>query len=228
VNNEPLTEAKLYVLFGASGQTGKRLLPLLLRSGYRVRAYLRDPSKITITHRNLELQEGDIENLNRVEESINGAHGVVSLVGHPLGDKSYHGGILLPFIQTLHKAMIAKGIKNLLVQSGAVTNSIDDTYSFFKQVLLRGVFSRLSGDHGVHKDNDQVLAYLEQNGGDISWIVTRPPSLFSDTKDTRTVVAMNKLPMPPRISFQSLAAYTLKVLEDDNLIHTAKYCGYEK
>lgn len=221
-------EQKLIVLFGATGQTGKRLLPLLLKAGYKVRAYIRNPEKIKLTHHGLEIVIGDIQDLNLVKNTIKGAYGVISLVGYPLGNRHYKGGLLLPFIKAVHEAILTQKVDHLLVQSGAVTKTHDENFNLFKSLLLRQVFSRLSGDHGVHRDNDQVLAYLEKWAKDINWVVTRPPALFDNPKETRTVTYMEKMPFPPKISFQSLATYSLEAFRDKRLIHTAKYCGYAK
>ena len=122
-----IEEQKLIVLFGATGQTGKKLLPLLLDAGYRVRAIVRDPKKVQLSHQNLELVTGDIQNLNQITEMIKGAYGIISLVGSPLGNRHYKGGLLLPFIKAVHEAMLAQGIKHLLVQSGAVAKPSADS-----------------------------------------------------------------------------------------------------
>jgi uncharacterized protein YbjT (DUF2867 family) len=43
-NNQP----KKYVVFGATGNTGRQMLPLLLEAGHYVRVFVRTPSKLLI------------------------------------------------------------------------------------------------------------------------------------------------------------------------------------
>ncbi|MEH6344800.1 MAG: NAD(P)H-binding protein [Bermanella sp.] len=221
-------QSKLYVVFGATGRTGKEVLPRLLAAGHLVRAYVRHPEKIHLHHDRLEIVKGDIRDVQSVKDSLVGAFAVISMVGHALGDRTYKGGLLLPFIKALHTGMKKHNVKRLLVQSGAMAVTKNEPFSLFKRVLLRQLISRLIGDHGVHVDNDEVLSYLENNGNDIDWIVTRPPTIVEDSTEQRKVAAFHKMPFPPKVTFHGLAIYTLEAINNDALIHTAKYCGFEK
>lgn len=94
------TNPKLYVVFGATGNTGMEVVPLLLEAGHAVRAFARTPSKMTLTHEKLEVVKGEVGDANAVRAAIKGADAVISLVGGPLGDKSFHGGVLPPTHQS--------------------------------------------------------------------------------------------------------------------------------
>lgn len=221
-------KSKQYVLFGATGNTGKEILPLLLAAGYRVRVLVRNPDKLKMSHERLEVIVDDISDTNLVINTIKGAHAIISVVGHALGDRAYKGGMLLPYVKAVHLGMKEHGVKRLLVQSGAVAKPKDESFSILKSLLLRQLFSRLSGDHGVHVDNDQVLDYLETTASDIDWIVTRPPGIVDDPAELRAVIALKKMPFPPTVTFQQLAKYTVEAIIDNSFIHTANYCGHQK
>lgn len=218
---------KSLVLFGATGRTGQCILPLLLEKGYRVRAYVRSPEKLTEDHKNLEVVTGSLTDETKVIKAIGGADAVISTVGHKLGDKSYHGGMLLPFIKAVHKGMRKHGVKRILVQAGALSVTKNERFSFAKHILLRQVLGRVMGDHGVHVDNDQVIHYFETAADDLDWIITRPPGLVDVPNETRPVGALKKLPMPPKLSFQGLARYTVATIENSDAFKTVDYCGYE-
>jgi hypothetical protein len=68
-------------LFGASGGTGVRLMPLLLERGFRVRAVARDPSSIVLRHERLEVVSGDVLDAQATAEAIAGCDAVISLTG---------------------------------------------------------------------------------------------------------------------------------------------------
>ncbi|MFT6802762.1 MAG: hypothetical protein ACJA2N_001953 [Salibacteraceae bacterium] len=220
-NNQP----KKYVVFGATGNTGKQMLPLLLDAGHSVRAFVRTPSKLSIQHANLEIVQGDINDKQAVRDTIMGMDAVISLVGGPLGDKTYKGGLLLPFIKTVHEAMSANGINKLVLQTGAASKIKGEKFNFLRDIIVKKMDGPLRGDHGVHIDNDAAINYLESNANDIDWIITRPP-LLVDEFSMGKVIGLDKLPWPPKITFIDMAAYNVHLLGDEKAIKTAKYVGY--
>jgi uncharacterized protein YbjT (DUF2867 family) len=220
-NNQP----KKYVVFGATGNTGKQMLPLLLDAGHSVRAFVRTPSKLSIQHSNLEIVQGDINDKQAVRDTIKGMDAVISLVGGPLRDKSYKGGLLLPFIKTVHEAMRANGANKLLLQTGAASKIKGEKFNLLRDIIVKKIDGPLRGDHGVHIDNDAAINYLESNANDIDWIITRPP-LLVDEFSTGKVIGLDKIPWPPKITFKDMAAYNVHLLGDEKAVKTAKYVGY--
>jgi uncharacterized protein YbjT (DUF2867 family) len=218
-------QAKKYVVFGATGNTGKQMLPLLLEAGHSVRAFVRTPSKLSIQHSNLEIVQGDITDNQAVRDTIKGMDAVISLVGGPLGDKTYKGGLLLPYIKTVHEAMRANGISILLLQTGGASKIKGEKFNFLRDIIVKKMDGPLRGDHGVHIDNDAAINYLESNANDIDWIITRPP-LLVDEFSMGKVIGLDKLPWPPKITFKDMAAYNVHLLGDKKAIKTAKYAGY--
>jgi putative NADH-flavin reductase len=218
--------ARHYVVFGATGNTGQELVPLLLKAGHSVRAFVRSPAKVRFTHQRLEVIKGDITDTMDVRNAIKGTDGVISLVGGPLHDKSYQGGLLLPFIKAVHRGMQEHKVKQLLLQSGAAAIAKDEGFNFFKNIIIGKIVSRLNGEHGVHIDNNLALKYLENEADDVDWIVTRPPVLVDQPNTGKEVIALEKLPWPPVSSFRDQAIYSLAALSNNELIKTSKYCGY--
>ena len=217
---------KLYVVFGATGNTGKRVVPLLLAAGHSVRAFARSPGKLQVSHDRLQVVQGDVGDAEAVRAAIKGAQAVISLVGGPLGDKSFHGGVLPPFIKAVHVGMREHGVKRLLVQTGAASVVRGEKFNFLKHVLVRQIDGRKRGDHGCHVDNDEAIRYLETSGGDIEWMVTRPPLIVAKPSEGKKVVALDVMPWPPVVTFEDLAAYTVSLVGDDKAVKTAQYCGY--
>ena len=83
-------------------------------------------------------------------------------------------------------------VKQLLLQSGAAAIAKDEGFNFFKNIIIDKIVSRLNGEHGVHIDNNLALKYLENEAGDVDWIVTRPPLLVNQPNTGEKVIALDK------------------------------------
>ncbi|WP_090925865.1 NAD(P)-dependent oxidoreductase [Salibacterium qingdaonense] len=67
-------------IFGATGRVGNRLLPMLLSSGYSVRALARSPEKLK-SHPSLQVIEGNVLTDKDVQTTISGTDIVISTLG---------------------------------------------------------------------------------------------------------------------------------------------------
>lgn len=72
-------------VFGATGRTGLPLVRQALAKGYKVKALVRTPSKLTIQDERLELVQGDAMNAADVERTIEGTDAVLSVLDHSKG-----------------------------------------------------------------------------------------------------------------------------------------------
>src|SRR5512138_1616424 len=78
-------------VFGASGRTGKLFTALALKSGYEVKALVRDPSRLELRHSNLEVVHGDIAELCKVEETVRATDAVIDLISIAKGSPQTRG-----------------------------------------------------------------------------------------------------------------------------------------
>ena len=69
------------LVFGASGGTGSRLVQQALEQGHVVTAFARDPAKIQLTHANLHVVRGDIQQPDSVDAAMTGQEAVISALG---------------------------------------------------------------------------------------------------------------------------------------------------
>ena len=72
-------------VFGATGSTGKYVVPLALEQGYNVRALVRNPSKLETKHANLTVIEGTLQEEAKLKETVKGATYVICSAGGPMG-----------------------------------------------------------------------------------------------------------------------------------------------
>ena len=67
-------------IFGGTGKTGLILIEKALKERYSVTAFARNQSKITIQHNNLKIIKGELTDLPKIEEAIQTADTVISLL----------------------------------------------------------------------------------------------------------------------------------------------------
>ncbi|MBU3155778.1 NAD(P)-dependent oxidoreductase [Clostridium estertheticum] len=77
------------IIFGASGGIGKFAVQHALEKGYEAKAFLRDPSKLTIKHENLTTVQGEINNYNDIKNAIFDCDAVIWCVGIPMKKYKY-------------------------------------------------------------------------------------------------------------------------------------------
>jgi hypothetical protein len=106
------------VLIGASGFVGSSILNEALDRGYKVKAIVRHPEKITKVHKNLVVKQGDVSFSDTVTEVSKGADAVIS---------AYNPGWKNPDIAVettrVYRAILEgvrkSGVKRFLVVGGA-------------------------------------------------------------------------------------------------------------
>lgn len=106
------------ILIGASGFVGSAILNEAINRGHKVTAVVRHPEKITMVHKNLVINRGDVSSSAIVKEVSKGADAVIS---------AYNPGWKNPDIAKettlVYKAIIEgvkkSGVKRFLVVGGA-------------------------------------------------------------------------------------------------------------
>lgn len=71
-------------VFGASGKIGTHVVDQLLTAGHHVTAYVRNPTKLSATHPDLTLVQGDLDDPARITDAVTGADAVISALGPSL------------------------------------------------------------------------------------------------------------------------------------------------
>jgi putative NADH-flavin reductase len=70
------------IVFGASGKTGRELVLQAIERGHRVTAFVRNPAKLKMSHRNLRIVRGDVMDPYSVDAAMPGHHAVLVALGH--------------------------------------------------------------------------------------------------------------------------------------------------
>ena len=148
-------------VYGATGGTGRRLVPLLLAAGHRVRVLARTPSDVAGAA-NLEVLQGDATDAAAVARAAEGADVLVSCLG------GKPGGPLVMSRAFQHILDVAgrQGAKCLFL----TTVGVGKTSLFVKIMLSLFVGVKMIADY--EKADGLVLAHTGS-----PWVLVRPNSL---------------------------------------------------
>ena len=109
---------KNVTLIGASGFVGKAILEELLNRGHQVTAVVRDAKKITSAKTNLTVVETDVENHDRLLETIKGKDAVISAYNPGWANPNIYEDTLRIYPKILQTVKDAD-VSRLLIVGGA-------------------------------------------------------------------------------------------------------------
>ena len=218
-------DTKTVLVIGATGQTGKHVVKQALEQRFKVKAIVRDVSKLpdeVRSNANFEAVQGSFTDSAVLEQSVKGVAHIVCMAAD--AKLSAEGPFMLTFVKELVRVMRASSVKRFLYQAGGFANDGVNPQPW-PQYLLRITVGYGFGFRGTLRDNDEVIKYLRTECEDIAWIVTRP-AVWSD-KASRGKVVRNKA-APSGVEFVDLAAVNLSLVQDESAVHSCDYLSYEK
>lgn len=104
------------VIFGASGMIGQRITREALNRGHRVTAIVRTSAKLTITHPNLTVKEGNLFNVDSVARDAAGHDAVINATRQ---DITVPGHTYVDAANALIVGLTRAGVRRLVVVGGA-------------------------------------------------------------------------------------------------------------
>lgn len=237
-----MSEPETIALFGATGRTGRYCLAQALDQGYKVRALVRDKSKLDASLfeiSNLTIIEGDFstQTLSTIEECVSGADYVIVMVGYDPKRSSGGGGggggypqnVMLDFFKLLTKTICnmhdigRSNVKVVLYQAGAFAVKPEQQLPIGMNILKVVVGDWMMGLGPLVNDHNDVIRYVSEHNH--TWpfrvIVTRPAQIKEyGALQKDTLVAERFTPPSPivgAIGFYDLATFSLKALKDESL-----------
>jgi nucleoside-diphosphate-sugar epimerase len=192
-------------IFGASGKTGKLLVEEALGAGYDVNAFVRNPSKLALSHNQLTCIKGDATDPAAVERAIQGTNAVICILN------SSH---LICITQNILNSMKLLGVNRLIITSAGIPQPPDRPDFRFGLLLGIGKFVRPQAvEDTIHS------AQLVKSSG-LDWTIFR--MVPTNGKPTAQVNAdYIKREIKVFISRADAAMYILKELRDNNWIRQA-------
>jgi len=189
------------VVFGASGKTGILLVYQALHQGHVVTAFARQPSKVTIQHKNLRILRGDVLDYETVKPAVDGQDAVLCALGV---EKNVPNTILSDGTRNILKAMEQCGVHRFICMSSAGILGNDGGFWFGKIIVplfLKHVF----------EDKKRQLQVIRESNAD--WVIVRPVGL-TDAPKTFSYKVNLDLPTSKSIPRANVADFMLTLLNN--------------
>lgn len=211
-----------FLVFGATGRTGQHFVKIALANGHKVKALVRNPSKMKQQHIHLELIQGSIMGDQDIDALLHDVDVVICMLGD--AQQQQKEPINTLFVKRLIPAMRRQRVKQFLYQAGGFTRPYKQKLPLLTWIL-KNTMARRAGLLGQHKDNESVIEYLVEEAQDIDWIVHRACIIAEGPSKGRLQRDQTKFSLA---TFGDCAAYNYSLLKDDSAIHTCDLSYYSK
>lgn len=192
-------------LFGATGGTGRQVLEQALAQGYRIRALVRDASKLA-ERDGLALIRGDVLDQTAVDRCIEGCDAVVCILGshgstEPVEDRG---------TERVLAAMKSQGQRRLIaVTSMGVGDSIEQVAAFFRAIM------KLTLKRVMEAKERQEQAIMASG---LDWTIVRPGGLTDGPRTGDYRSGLDKSIKATRVSRADVADFILRELKAGDYI----------
>ncbi|MEV0299247.1 NAD(P)H-binding protein [Nocardia sp. NPDC050710] len=199
-------------IFGASGNTGGRLVQQALERGHEVTAVVREHYD-GARHPNLRIVRADVMNPGDIAEAIRGADAVLDTIGsRDSGPTSVSTDAAL----SITKAMESTGVQRLLIVSNSarVAGPGDDWFTRFvvKPLILRPLLR--------HSLTDMAAAEQVVRDSVLNWTIVRAPQLTDNrAKGSYRSAVDRNVTFGIRITRDDLATCLLDLLTAPQATH---------
>jgi putative NADH-flavin reductase len=198
------------VVFGATGKTGQEIVKQSLSQGYKVTAFVRDPSKMTLEHGDLKIIKGDIYEFTAVKQAVQGQDAVICSLGtSELGKTTVRSEGTANII----RAMKENHVNRIVVVTAMGVAESWSTLSFVNKLFFATLLRNTREDH-----EKQEVFVKESN---LDWTIIRPSGL-TDTPLTESYdIGESIQGKTSRIARADVAHAIIKEVHDNTFVHKA-------
>jgi len=186
------------IIFGATGGTGIELIKQSLEQNLEVTAFVRNPTKLNISHPNLSVVKGDVRNLEDVVEATREQKIVISA----LGTKPWQTPICTTGIKNIITAMKKNAIQRIVVESSYGTGiTRKSIHGYGLWLVIRSL---------MHDKEKMETLLFKSN---LDWTIIRPVALIGRKKvgRYRTGIDFALKKIYPTISRADVAEFMLNI-----------------
>jgi putative NADH-flavin reductase len=200
-------------VFGATGNTGIRVVEQALAAGDYVVAYVRNPSKLNISHEHLKVIQGELTDEPLIESAVSGANAVISVLG-PRGDSKNKP--ITRGMQSIIAAMKKQGIRRLIITSTLSAKDPNDPLNFRTKALVNLVKATM---HDAYEEIVSVAKTVRDS--DLDWTIVRLTMLNNPKSGKVKAGYISKGKVGTWISRADLADFLLKQVQDTKYLRQA-------
>jgi len=206
-------------VFGASGGIGKFIVKHALDKGYEVNAYVRNPSKLKLSHENLMIITGELNDYKSIKQAISGCHAVISSVGVPM-KFTYESMDSLEGHKNIIKAMKELGVSRLIDWSTPSVHYTKDSRSFI--TIVPGIMAGIL----FPKAKKEIISIADAiQSANLNWTLVR----FMAPKDTpytgNVKVGFGNKKMSFNIAREDIAAFMVNQVTSSEYMHSMPIIG---
>lgn len=207
------------LIFGATGGTGRELVKQALELGHSVTAFVRNPAKLTVQHRNLRIVKGNVLDYPSVEHAVAGSDAVLSALGHKRW--FIKTTILSDGTRNIINAMEKHGVKRFVCETslgvGDSRGRLGIYYTFFVVPVIIYFY---------YKDKELQERYIKQSS--LDWVIVRPGQLTNGRKrgTYRHSPDIGSRILTVRISRADVGDFMLRQLTDNIYLHRTVGVAY--
>jgi putative NADH-flavin reductase len=202
-------------VFGGTGATGRLLIAQALDEGDIVTAYARHPEKLGIVNDRLVVVEGELSDTAAIERAVEGADGVIGLLGQGTPVK---GTPIAYGTRKILSAMTKFGVRRIVVVATASASDPGD------KPPLRSRFFIGIAKLFLRPAYDDVVATAQTiRESDRDWTIVRPPFLRTGPRTGRVNVGyLGDGVTGTYLSRANAADFMLKQLRSDEYVGKAQ------
>lgn len=199
------------LIFGASGRTGHNVVQQALDHGHNVTAFVRNPSKLKITHDHLSFFQGDIQDYLSVEKAIREKDVIISALGAASPFKLDR--TVIEGFRHILTAMKKDQVTRLIYLSALGVSESRQTAGFMLRYIAPKILRTEFEGHAMREN------MIRQS--DLSWTIIRAANLTTEPKQGiyRSGETIKATSFLPTISRADVADLMLKQVTDDIHIH---------
>ena len=201
------------LIFGASGQTGQKVVLQVLEKGYAVTVVLRTPGLFKIEHPRLTLIKGDVLDPSSYIDYVRDCAAIISCLG--TGTNLGPTTVYSKGIEAILSGMAKHNVSRLICLSAGALEAYKEM-GIVMNILTKVVLHRILKN--VYDDMRQMESRVKAT--DFDWTIIRPARLTDGPlkKKYRTAI-QGHVSRPWTISRADLAHYIITILNDSRTFH---------
>lgn len=192
-------------VFGGTGTAGRAVLSEALARGHEVRALVRAPAALELTHPSLAVVPGSFEQTDAVDITLVGADAAITAIGITSKERPT---LLVDSVAAIRAGMRRAGLERLVIIQGVHMRVDGDPHNPGLQ-LLRAVLGVAMRPLAL--DGRALAALLAQDPGE--WTVIRMPLLIDGRATGAALVGRLRVSLRSRATSGDVGAFALRCVE---------------
>ena len=210
-----MSEIKLgkIAIIGGTGKAGRSLVNQIVKKEYPLRILVRNPEKLKISGKQIEVIKGDARSIESIQTLLEGCDAVLSTLGQPNGEAPVFSTATSNILSTMKE----KGIKRYVLVTGIGVNVPGD-----KKGLKGKLTSKMMKWMSPAIMSDKQKEYEILTKSDREWTLVRLP-LIVEGPSIGDVKVNLEHSLGTKISSMDLADFLINQIADTKNVRKAPF-----